>query len=430
MKPHVIDILPHEPDYKFLKDKPKPKISWDTPDGNWVGIYRNEIPNKLGNEILKYTDEFAYEVWQPDYRADKMYSHQFEDGLVHRLFPARSVNKLHGIKLRKHIDSLLLVEQLLEYSKQVPLIISLNGDWSNINVEVIKSCGHLPILQIFRGTLNLPKTMMLKPRRNFLASITYLKNHLEAKKLMPSFDYVLHQNDKYMDTLKELYKGDKAKITSGCDFSFWKKMDKTACRTELDLPIDKKVFLISSLLKPLKQVDKVIEIFNELDREGYDFSLLISGHGTKEYEDYLRSLSATLMEKDKVRFIGYITGDLLKKYYNSADLFINSSVSEGGPVSAMKAIACGTPLLCTNIGNVAERMRDNGSGILVGINAYEDWRKAFVKIIQGKNTKLFDRKEAEEYYDWQKIAAKFVKIYRHLYQSYYSAEATLASSQN
>lgn len=64
-KPRIINILPHKPDYDYLKDKPRPAVNWDTSNGQWVGIYRNEIPNRLGEEILKYTDEYAATYQKP-----------------------------------------------------------------------------------------------------------------------------------------------------------------------------------------------------------------------------------------------------------------------------------------------------------------------------------------------------------------------------
>lgn len=421
MKPKIINILPHIPDYDFKKDDPKPEIHWDTPDGHWVGIYRNEIPDKLGREVLIHTNEFEYEVWQPDYRADKMYSHRFEDGLVHRLFPAKDKEELHGLRKRRQTHSPAMVQYLLEYSRDNRLIINLNGDFIHLNYEILEKCGDLPILQTFRGTINMPQSLIFKKRLNLLASFSYLKQHLKTKKLIDRVDFVTHQNDLYMDVLGKIYHGPVAKLTSGCDFSFWQKMDKTACRKELNLPQEKKIFFTSSLLISLKQKDKLLEIFKELD-EKHDFMLVISGHGTNEYEEYLKDLAKPLMEKDKVRFVGYITGELLKQYYSAADLFINPSKSEGGPVSAMKAIACETPVFSTNIGNVAEQMRLNKSGILVGLNNYEQWKNELGKFLQGKPVKKFDRKEAELLYDWQRIAARFSDIYRYLYENYYAVE--------
>ena len=430
MKTHVINILPHEPDYRFMADDPRPPVHWDTPDGQWVGIYGNEIPNKLGKEVLQYTDEFAYEVWQPDYRADTMYSHRFENGLVHRLFPAHREKEIHGLKLRLRLHAPQLIQYLLEYSQQHPVVVNLNGDLNPLNVAIMKRGKHLPILQTFRGTLHLPKTMIFRPRVNVLASVTYLAKHWEARQAMANVDYVTYQNDQYQKELLQLFQGPKAKVTSGCDFSFWRNEDQGKCRQALGLPLKKPIFLISSLLILRKQVDKVIEVLKELDAS-YDFMLVISGHGTDTYEQYLRALAQPLLDKDKVRFVGYITGEEARNYYNSADMFINSSFSEGGPVSAMKALACETLVFSTDSGNVAERMRENGSGLLVGQASYAQWKHALARFMDGEPLKKFDRAEAEAHYDWQKIAAKFAEIYRQLaFQYHLGPEASSRSATN
>ncbi len=417
MKTKIINILSHIPDYDFLKDEPRPTVNWDTPDGNWVGIYRNEIPDKLGKEVLKFTDEFEYEVWQPDYRADKIYSHQFEDGLIHRLFPAEDVPEIHGLKIRKEITSPVMVEFLNEYAGENKVVINLNGDFSKFIYAILKNCGHLPVLQTFRGTINLPETMAFKKRRNVLATVNYINKHLITKKLIRKVDYVTYQNNLNQNTLEKIYRGPKAKLTSGCDFSFWKKLDKKASRKELNLPENTPIFLTSSLLIMRKQIDKLLDVLKELDQQ-HDFLLLISGHGTEEYEKYLQEVAKPLMDKGKVKFIGFHTGDKLRKYYSSSDLFINPSMSEGGPVSAMKALACETPLFCTNVGNVAETMRENGTGILVDPFDYQQWKEKLNSFLNGERVIPFDRKKAEELYDWQKIAARFTAIYRKLHEQH------------
>ena len=92
MKKKIINILHHPPPYNLYHNDTPPKINWTTPEGNWVGIWGYDWPNQIGNEILKITDEFDYEVWQPDLKADKIYSYEFENGLVHKLYPAYKRN--------------------------------------------------------------------------------------------------------------------------------------------------------------------------------------------------------------------------------------------------------------------------------------------------------------------------------------------------
>ena len=63
MKTKIINILYHPPAYEAYINQPRPEINWDTPDGNWVGIWGYDWPDVIGNEVLKLTDELEYDVW-------------------------------------------------------------------------------------------------------------------------------------------------------------------------------------------------------------------------------------------------------------------------------------------------------------------------------------------------------------------------------
>lgn len=413
MKTRIVNILPHKPDYDYMQDKPRPVINWDTPAGEWVGIYRNEIPDKLGGEVLKYTQEFVYEVWQPDYRADKVYSHQFEDGLVHRLFPAEDTKTWHGIKRMKEVSSPVMLDYLREYAREHLLILNLNGDFCQLNFDILEHCGDMPVLQTFRGTLNLPGNLIFKPRLNLPAAFSYLRRHLKVKDLIERIDYIMVQNDMYLDDLKKMYKGPVVKLTSGCEFDVWQPMDKGKAREALDLPADKTILFTSSLLIPIKQLDKLIQVLSELSRK-HDFLLLVSGHGTDAYEKYLEEQAADLLVQEKIRFVGYLTGDVLQQHYCAADAFVHVSIAEGGPVAAMKAIACGTPVLMTEVGNVAEELRKKSVGKLLDPQKKEEWKEAFEALFKGEEIKPYSREEGRKLYDWQAVAKKFVEVYRSL----------------
>lgn len=417
MKTRIINVLAHKPDYDFMHDKPRPAVNWDTSDGKWVGIYGNEITNKLGEQVLKYSDAFEYEVWQPDYRADKMYSHRFESGLVHRLFPAKDRWHFHGIKVRREIYSQALVDYLLKYSKEHRVIINLNGDFCELNFKILEKCGHLPVLQTFRGLLYLPWSQVFKTRLNVLASLSYYQKHLRLKKLARRIDHIMVMNDFYLDDLKNVYPGPILKLTSGCDFDKWLPMDRSEARAALDLPQDKTIFFSSSLLIPIKQLDKLIRVLSRL-RSEHDFLLLVSGHGLPDYETYLKNEAAELLKEDKIRFVGYITGEKLRQHYCAADAFVHPSISEGGPGAAMKAIACGVPVIITRVSNVAEHMQENGSGKIIDPFDYAQWQTVFEQILKGEQLKPFPREQGRELYDWQAVAEKFTEIYHYLEKGY------------
>src|SRR5271157_4316321 len=104
MKPLIINIMPHGPAYHFSPNE-KPDIFWEKSDGSWLGFWPREWPNLLGNAVLNITDRYDWEVWQPDYRADKIYSTTLNTGVRHLLFPATDKVYRPGIRPMKEIYS-------------------------------------------------------------------------------------------------------------------------------------------------------------------------------------------------------------------------------------------------------------------------------------------------------------------------------------
>jgi len=92
-KPKIISVYFYPPPYELFAEGPRPAVTWNTSRGKFVGIWDFNFLNLLGNEILKLTQDFTYEVWQADTRADKIYSHTFQNGLIQKVFPATHKKK-------------------------------------------------------------------------------------------------------------------------------------------------------------------------------------------------------------------------------------------------------------------------------------------------------------------------------------------------
>src|SRR5690606_25821458 len=107
-------------------------------------------------------------------------------------------------------------------------------------------------------------------------------------------------------------------------------------------------------------------------------------------------------------------GGDLRRHYCASDLFIHTSISEGGPVAAMKAIACGTPVLISRVSHVAEYLLEVEVGKVIEPFNYSQWKTVLENILKGEKIKPFPRKRAEQLYDWQAVAKRFVEIFREL----------------
>lgn len=112
----------------------------------------------------------------------------------------------------------------------------------------------------------------------------------------------------------------------------------------------------------------IIEALNELDST---YKYYICGQGNQ-----LSNLKAMVKKytlEDRVKFLGYSTNVL--EYYNMADIFVFPSLQEGLPVALMEAMACGLPIICSDIRGNSELVDINRGGFPVEINNNIKYKK-------------------------------------------------------
>ena len=422
VKPKIINILYHTPPYDLYKDN-CPAIHWRIApgEGGWIGIWGTDWPDILGNEILKVTDHLDYEVWQPDLRALSEYSHRFPTGLTHKLFPARLVSFQHGRKVKKQPVSQAIVDAIHREAKLGPVILHLNSDpLVPLNTQIIEACASLPIMISFHGVFQSPAQQIFRVRKNVGATFSFVQQDRTLKRtIMPAVAAVTYQNDIQLDYLRHYYDGYTQRLTMGCDFRKWSPGVRLTSKLDWDVDGDTFVLSMAARFTPLKQIDKVIQALTAVDaNDEYNFVLLVAGHGTEEYEAYLRETGRFLLEKKKLRFVGYLDDVTMLSLYRASDLFISASVMEGCSVSVIKALACGVPIFSTAVGGTYDIMKDGGAGCFVGVNDYPAWEKRLRAILSSsKRVRPMDRQEARRLFHWPNIAKEFVKIYRRISQS-------------
>jgi glycosyltransferase involved in cell wall biosynthesis len=93
-----------------------------------------------------------------------------------------------------------------------------------------------------------------------------------------------------------------------------------------------------------------------------DMELLIAGRG--EQENTLKRLALARGVADRVRFLGFLGPHELRDVYGAADALVLMSSREGIPNVLMESMACGTPVIATNVGGVAEAVTCDEAGIL------------------------------------------------------------------
>lgn len=152
--------------------------------------------------------------------------------------------------------------------------------------------------------------------------------------------------------------------------------DKESKCEELGIPSDKKIILSVCELSYRKNCEVAVRAFVKSGRK--DAVLVLCGIG--EQMNMLKSLVHNAGAEDRVFFAGF-RNDIIKMFKIS-DIFIFTTRQEGLPVALMQAMACGLPVLCSEIrGNVdlVKNKRggymydpDNVAGFSDGINRLLD----------------------------------------------------------
>ena len=168
-----------------------------------------------------------------------------------------------------------------------------------------------------------------------------------------------------------------------------------------------------------KGLDYLLKALALVKEEIEDVKLMVGGKG--ELIGYYKGMVKSLDLENNVEFQGFIPQEKLVEYYNRSSVFVLPSISskqEGFGIVLLEALACGTPVITTDIVGVAKDVEANNSGIIVPPNNIEALAKALVRMLEdddlstemGRN----GRKLVEEKYTWEKVADRVINLYKEL----------------
>ena len=126
----------------------------------------------------------------------------------------------------------------------------------------------------------------------------------------------------------------------------------------------------SSNLVPVKRVERIIEALSYI----YNIPIEWKHFGDGAAENDLRRLSEELLRDRsniKWQFMGRVTNQEMLDYYDKKrpHFLINTSESEGIPVSMMEAMSYSIPVIGTDVGGVGEIIEDQRNGYLINADA-------------------------------------------------------------
>jgi len=140
-----------------------------------------------------------------------------------------------------------------------------------------------------------------------------------------------------------------------------------------------------------------------------DVQLVIAGAGPERLA--LETLAKQLKVQDRVHFTGQVPNAELKVWYNAADALLLCSDREGWANVLLESMACGTPVIATNIWGTPEVVSSPEAGVLMRERSAEALAESFTQLFRNYPSRSAVRAHAERF-SWQETTEAQLELFR------------------
>ncbi|MBI2101521.1 glycosyltransferase family 4 protein [Candidatus Woesearchaeota archaeon] len=199
-------------------------------------------------------------------------------------------------------------------------------------------------------------------------------------------------------------------IPSGYMVSRFKPMGREKCAKRLGLPKRRKTIIFVGGFTERKGVEYLLKAVGIASKQGNDITCLMVGGG--KLMKKLQSLAQNLGIGGNVIFAGYRAPDEVPLWINASDLLVLPSLDEGLPNVVVEALACGKPVVATNVGGIPDVVNDD-VGYLVRPKDENELAKKIIMALERK----WDRKKLmrrARQFSVAKSAKKLVDVYKNM----------------
>jgi len=192
-------------------------------------------------------------------------------------------------------------------------------------------------------------------------------------------------------------------LRNGVDLELFHPNDQERLRAELDLR--RPTLLSVGNLLAFKGHGLVIEALSLLPQ----CELVIAGEGPDRAA--FEALARQRGVSERVRFVGSLDQQDLRRYYCAADALVLASSREGWPNVLLEAMACGTPVIATAVGGVPEIVTSTEAGVVVEERSAPALARAVRELSVRPRERAATRRFAEQF-GWEATSKGQLQLFR------------------
>lgn len=224
-----------------------------------------------------------------------------------------------------------------------------------------------------------------------------------------------------------LYRANRRKIDivpPGVDLTHFRPLDMALAKEKIGLSSDQRMLVFVGRIEPLKAVDTICEALALLKDDDpaklKNICIQIVGGDPQDRTtsnkemNRLRILCDRLGLNDVVLFIGAKEQDILPYYYNAAEALMMPSDYESFGMVALEAMACGTPVIASQVGGLAFLVKDDVTGFHVPIrepHALAERIHVLLGNAEMRQQMGQNARKVAESYSWERIAQQLLDVF-------------------
>lgn len=389
-------------------------------DAGGMNVYVREISRELGRNGMTL-DVFTRWI---DPRIPQIVEFDDHARVIH--LPAGPVKQIHKSQVFQHLPEFICNLRRFKEEHELSYRLLHSHYWlSGWVANLLRQRWDVPHVAMFH-TLGALKNHARPEEKESSQRIEAERN------IMASADAIVASSEHEKKNMIALYGANPSKISvipCGVDLARFRPMDRRQAKDRVGLD-GKRVLLFVGRIEPLKGLDLLFEAMADLRRQFPDLHLLVLGEEASHPGEMrrLRRYAGELGITDSLSFVGTVDHDCLPAFYNAADVCVVPSHYESFSLVAAEALACGTPVVASQVGGLQSLVIDHENGLLVPTRSSHAFSETIGTLLKDDGLRSYLARTARrsvQRLGWSAVGREILAVYDELADASRSREFCL-----
>lgn len=206
-------------------------------------------------------------------------------------------------------------------------------------------------------------------------------------------------------------------IPCGVNLDLFRPLDKQAAKRGLGLG-DSRIILFVGRIEHLKGIDNLLKAMPYLKDSKPRLVIIGGDENSRDEMERLQRLARQLNVEDSVIFSGLVEYEKMPDFYSAADVCVIPSYYESFGLVALESLACGTPIVATDVGDFKNIIQPGKTGYVVTDNAPTNLASKIALVLSRPSPDAEAIRASVARFGWRNIAQALAREFESVLNEY------------